>query len=601
MSAAKPATNRSESLLAFCQKIGIDDPETKGPEGLSDYELSKTITAGKLKLALASDYEGLVAVFGESLSIEVALLDAPQLEIKNGNIGELQQGIDRIATRAESTELKLEIKIDKTVVMKKLTSVDESQYNGIFYLFQEKLVTLFSAPLLKLDGSVFARTTQPGAGADPSARDKPTLIVVSDADIHFSGEMLTIVGEGVLAREPGLLELLRSGLRNEDKGSAKVEQADAKPVNVPKLAGCLSRLHLQSLLSATTKATLDEAKNASTPSNGTLQEQITKYRKAALENPSLVGQQFVRLTPLHFLGQWKEKGNGALETELSRHFLNICILYTANRSTFDVNGEPLESVYNSADRTATLSLKEKPSSGFSTTSLEDLAKWLYSGKGTDQRTVLQNIVARELDSDDPKASYTKFIAQSPHLLKDAIWQYQVFVDGKITKHFEELQKVIGYIADVNKKISEALDSVTKSLTDALLATVGVLVLTVLAALVKKDTSIAVFRISMQVYSGYLLFYAAYRMGSIVHSYWLLNQEAGAQLAEYQDALSVQRIAELSSPLSRRRKQFQIWFWLTVVLYLVLAVSIYWAGNKGPQFLIDRGIITAPSTTPAAAS
>lgn len=600
MSAANPATNRSESLLAFCRKIGILDTETMGPEGLSDYELSKTITAGKLKLALASDYEGLVAVFRESLSMEVALQSVSQLEIKNGFVDELQAGIDRIATRDSPTELKLDIKIDKTVVINQLTGVDETQYNGIFYLFEEKLISLFGAPLLKLDESVFAKTRQSGAGVDSLVRDTPTLIVVSDADIHFSGEMLTIVGERVLAREPGLLEMLRGRLRNEDKGSATTEQEDANQVNVTKLAGCLSRLHLPGLLGSTATAALREQKEALTLSNATLQEQITKYRRSALENPSLVGHQFVHLTPLHFLGEWKAKGNGAVVAELARHLLNICILYTANRSTFSVNEEPLESIYNSADRTATLSLKDKPTGVIPTTSLEALARWLHSGKGTDQRTVLQNVVARELDSDDPKVSYSRFITRSPQLLKDAIWQYQVFIDGKITRHFEELQKVIGYIADVNKKISEALDSVTKSLTDALLATVGVLVLTVLAALVKKDASIAVFRISMQVYSGYLLFYAVYRMGSIVHSYWLLNQEASAQLAKYQDALRAEKIAELSSPLSRRKKQFQIWFGLTVVLYLALAGSIYWAGNKGPQFLIDRGIITAPSIeTPVA--
>jgi hypothetical protein len=336
------------------------------------------------------------------------------------------------------------------------------------------------------------------------------------------------------------------------------------------------------------------AEEKSTP----LQEQITHYRNAAAEYPTLVGQQLLYLTPLHFLGQWRAK-DGELEQLIAQHLLNICILYTANRSTFDGKQRALESVYNSTDRTATLSLKEKPTTQISTTSLEALAKWLYSGQGTDQRTVLQNIIARQLYDDNPQTSYNSFITRAPQLLEDAKWQYQVFLDGKITKHFEELQKVIGYVTEMNKKISEGIDSVTKSLTDALLATVGVFVLTVLAALVKKETSIAIFSISMQIYAVYLLFYALYRMGSTGHSYWLLSKEASAQLNRYQVALRVDELTDLSSPLKKRRIQFHIWFWLTVALYLGMAGAIWWVGNRGPQFLIDRGVITAPSEkTPA---
>jgi len=594
---------RAESLMRFCSRVAIPDVDAKSPEPPFSYNLNVNVRAGQLKAASESDYTLLKNAFGNSLFLlEVSLGSSIYICIENGEDKcDLVKSIDEINKLADEIEMVLKLTIDKMTVVAQM-ELDQTHYNCLFYFFNQNLTGFLSAPLLKLDQVLFENSEAATALPDSSTGDKPTVIVVSDAEIYFAGEMLTIVGESVLDQEPGLSELLRGNLRKGLQGAAAAPTQDVNRQEPNKRAGCLSLSGLQGVLGAaktSSATTLIEQEKALLPLSATLQEQINKYRAAAFENPSLIGQQFRHLTPLHFLGQWKKK-DSALERILARQFVNICILYTANRSTFNDKQQPSESIYNSSDRTATLSLKEEPTAEISTISVESLAKWLYSGKGTDQRTVFQNIIARELYGDDPKANYNNFISRISRLWKDAVWQYQVFVDGKITKHFEELQKVIGYIADVNKKISEAVDSITKSLTDALLATVGVVVLTVLAALVKKDTSIEIFKISMQVYSVYLLFYAIYRMGSIGDSYRLLSKDASTQLAEYQAALRVEEITDLSLPLKRRRRQFHIWFWLTVALYLGLAGSIWWASKKGPQLLIDRGIITAPGPkTPGA--
>ena len=232
--------------------------------------------------------------------------------------------------------------------------------------------------------------------------------------------------------------------------------------------------------------------------------------------------------------------------------------------------------------------------------LPKLVEWISTGKDTDRLTIFRNIVARVLDGDTPTENYSQFAGILLRIFGEAQWHYLVFTDGQIGKHFEEVKKLSDYIADVAKKISESIDSITKGVADTLLATVGVLVVTVLAALVKNEATSSIFMISMSVYAIYLLFYAGYRMGSVGHSYFLLKQDASEQIEAYNIMLRKEKVDELKKPLTRRRSQFMRWFWGTVIIYVLLAVGVWAAGNYAPQYLIKRGLIkpaATPSSTP----
>jgi hypothetical protein len=579
-------------LKHFYTDAGIDLAKAKENnetwETAQLYYLLARVSTAQL-VAAQSSYDKVLKTFREALDLKVGIKNTDD-DWLNCYI-DIKGGVIELARIPQSlNDLILEITIDKSALIQDL-KLEESRYTCFYYLFEESLVSFLSVSVLALDGQLFPEA--PEQADDPnqtSAGDKPVVIVLSETEVLFAGEMLTIVDEITLGADPELMSTLQGQQRQ--KGASEME----KVVQVkPKTLGD----YVRSVFSKKA-ATPQQARAPLVSLSGTLQEEIQKYRTAAIETPSLFGGKLEHLTPLHFLGQWRIK-HSRLEKILAIHFLNICILYTANRSTFEDSKESLTSVYASADRTTTLSLREAPTGDIPVSALADLAKWLYGGRGTDRRNIFQNIVARGLANDDPEINYPSFAARAPQLLKDAIWQHQVFIDGKITKHFDELQKVIGYVGDINKKISEAIDSVTKSLTDALLATIGVLVLTVLAALVKKDTSIEIFSLSTEIYAWYVFIYAALRMGSIGHSYRLLSREASVQVGEYQSALQIDRITDLSSSLKKRRHQFHFWFWLTVVLYLALGGLILWAGKKGPQLLIDRGIITAPGAKKPEAS
>ncbi len=324
--------------------------------------------------------------------------------------------------------------------------------------------------------------------------------------------------------------------------------------------------------------------------NQDLREQLVRFYADDLSKPSWIGFNLNNLTPLHFIGDWTGAGKAAQEAVTTERLLELCILFTANRSSYDERKKSFQSIYASSDRTVKLDLAAHPTSLTTTRTLTDLADWMSSSKDKDRLTIFQNITARMLSSDDPAENYRLFAGILPRIYGETRRHHRVFLDGQIGKHFEEVQKLGNYVAEVAKKISESIDLVTKSVTDTLLATVAVLVITVLAALVKNEASSGIFMISLRIYAGYLVFYALYRMGSIGHSYILLKQDAEDQIATYKPKLGEDKVQELAKPIARRKTQFIGWFWVTVVLYLALAIGLWIAGYWVPQYLTERGLI-----------
>ncbi len=171
------------------------------------------------------------------------------------------------------------------------------------------------------------------------------------------------------------------------------------------------------------------------------------------------------------------------------------------------------------------------------------------------------------------------------------------MDGKIDKHFEQVDKVTDYVADAAKGVAQAIDSVTKGLTDALLAAVGLVVVTLLAALVKEPANQIVIKMALSAYALYLLlFQGVYRMGSIAHSYLLLREETEQRLATYVERLGREKVCAPSSSLEKRKRQFWTWFLVTGVIYVAIALLFWHLGGNLFSYLTQWGVVS-PTAMP----
>lgn len=352
-----------------------------------------------------------------------------------------------------------------------------------------------------------------------------------------------------------------------------------------------------SLLTITSLINADQRMKTISKINAHLRDRIDRYRAIASNNLSWSGFRFEHLTPVHFLCQRKAGIATNIDVIIADHLIHLCVLFTANRSS--IEDDHFQATFASSDNTSVLKLTTEHGTNIDPRLLSRVAIWPISGKETDRLTIFQTIVARESESDNPEKNYTNFVLHLQHLLNESRWHHRVFLNGEINKHFGQIETVTNYVYGVTNEVSKAIDSVTKSFVDTLLATVGVIVLTLLASLVKNETQGVIFRIGMQSYAVYLLlFQGFYRLGSICHSYVLLQQETGRRIDTYTRKLGRKKIETLISPLSRRKEQFQIWFWVTVALYVMVIIAVFILSYELPQYLQQIGIVNpTPVPTP----
>lgn len=368
--------------------------------------------------------------------------------------------------------------------------------------------------------------------------DQPTVIVLSELDIEIRGQLLSIVGE------------------------------DRLPVD-----------------------------EVFAPASNAIKSRVTHFRETAAEQLSWTGFRLKRLTPLHFLCAQQDTEKEALSTVLARHTLHLGVLYTANRSHL-IDNYRFDSSYVSPDHSATVALRRDDLAPANRI-LARFAVWPYGGSrgDSDRLLVLQHVLARELTSDDGVGNTATLSNRLEWILGEVRWHYRLFLEGEIGKHFEYLQKMTDYVVDTTKKVADAVDLVTKGLTDAALATVGVIIVALLTSLSRYQQQGRIVTITMLLYGGYLVFLVPYRLGSIWHSTTLLKVETQDRLNVFRSVLGDQKVNDATRPVVSRLGQFYFWFWVTLSLYVGFAIAIWILGPRLPSIVSSSATAVPPTPTP----
>ena len=519
------------AILAFGAKVGIDREQIVSSESVRALHLSADRPAGVFGALEPADFERLLAELDGALSLQIGLPNLPPLLVIEAGQVRLPapEGLRAIRGLDQDLLLRLTLDVAKGPLLAhwQLTGSD---YFVLPFLYVDSFLRLLRADLLTLDKHLFA------------APDRATLVAVEDGRFHLGGPLLQVCGLPV------------------------AQQLVAE----------------------------------STPITARLRQRLQAYRLTARDSLSWAGFQLDRVTPAHFLADeadfrgidpWLEgEGNPLLRVQkaalsglLAGHALTANVLFTANRSALEEDG--FSAVYASADNTAVLRLPAANGGQPEMATLTRWAVWPFSSQDGVRLTVLQNVVARELSSEDSEENYVAFKAQMDHLLNEARWHHRVLVDRQIDRHFSELQNLSDYVSGVTADVGAAIDSLTKGFVEALLGAVGVIVLTLLAALVEANRPGQVFRVGMWAYALYLVFFQGlYRMGSQWQSYRLLLEESAARMDLYRDRLGSKRLKTAEDLLRARQAQFRFWFWLTAVLYLLVAAFLIFLAEWLPGWL-----------------
>ena len=519
---------RIDPLLQFCKQIGVESDAVKDAERLETFYLEVEFPAKRIKDILRTkEFENNTLITRIEKLLE-NFGDALTLRLSSQGgaalpLIEIKEGeciVEMTKALRRISNLDDEHTLELEVILEKSKLLDQLMLADDKYA---GILYFFEKNLLN-----FLRL--PLLALEEhlfSDIYRPTIVVVLENNLYCSGPLLTIVGMRELAKAKSNFSLIGKNIK----------------------------------------------------------DRVDKYHKTAVDSLNWNGFQFTKLTPLHFLCSPQNMNSTEICKAITINLLHLCILYTANRSDYEAKDKRFKAFFSSSERTVSLSLEMELTTNEMQELLPQLVIWPYGGKDNDRLTIFQTVVTRKLESEDPKKNYTDFCNHLQQLLKDVRWHHKLFIEGRIDKHFEQVQKVTDYVAIVVNDVSQTFESVTKGFTDTLLASVGVIVLTMLTSLIKEETQGTIFKVAMWAYAAYLfMFQGLYRLGSIWHSFHLLQKGTDERLAVYEDKLGKGLLDKLILPLTRKKKQFLFWFFLTVFVYAVVIILILILGNFVPQYL-----------------
>lgn len=122
---------------------------------------------------------------------------------------------------------------------------------------------------------------------------------------------------------------------------------------------------------------------------------------------------------------------------------------------------------------------------------------------------------------------------------------------------------------------------TSGLVNTLLATLGLVLVTILGSVFKQDDPpINLIEIGLTVYALYIFALPGlYRMSNTLHSYILLMGELSDRKDEFIARLGFEKVTEKMSSIKLRKRQFWIWFVVTSLLYVATSLALLWLSSN----------------------
>jgi len=154
-------------------------------------------------------------------------------------------------------------------------------------------------------------------------------------------------------------------------------------------------------------------------------------------------------------------------------------------------------------------------------------------------------------------------------------QWKLFLEGKVEQFLDQVQALEDEVAATVQAFSDRTSTMIKGLSDTVLAAVGVLIGSFIAALVKGEPGAPVLWIGIGAYLVYVLVFPLfYNMTQQWQSHRELCEQFALRQDRFEERLYADKVREIVGDRIRRSKiQFRFWYGLTLVTYVAVAVAI----------------------------
>lgn len=534
-------------LFQAAAKLGIDVSDLKAREQverlqfsverLSGVELSQQ-TPQELKATLLT----LVETYGSSISLRFILQSKTLLQIRpeipDEEINSLLEKIH------DGLEPRIDLNLDKRQLLTKLLP-PENYPNVVakLFFFPEALQRALSIPLPRLEAK---------NGLWYEMDDQHRLvIIVPDQEISLTGEYLVVLGGKALEQLPTYL---------------------AWPE--PSLGELTGRMR-------------DQALHPLSP---------VKWLYFKLKF----------LTPVHLHVEGMVQTDDAIAPALYTQLLKLCLIYTADRTKGPAEGD-LEKEGNAAEWHSTFTEREhiaeviwngetrvqESNADLQSNSLawSEMVSFAYSDTmySFDRLRIIQLTTANYMEDVGTNLSYDNIVSRALQIHNRIQNSWEAFIEGKIKEYFTQLRDIEQAVDTVTEKFQGQFDALTRSVFENMLATVGVLIGTFIAAAFRDKFNPGLFWIGIIVYLLYLSIFPNWLGLQATRERFDRTVAAfEKRVRDFKSRLSPSVVDTIvGDVLSHWKSQFEIWFrraqisYRTVIILLLLvaiAVTIVTSVN-----------------------
>ncbi len=326
-------------------------------------------------------------------------------------------------------------------------------------------------------------------------------------------------------------------------------------------------------------------------------EKVKRMHLTCKENLKWQETWLQHFTPLHIKIEGKALPKDLIANALQVHLINSIILYTADRTTGN-RDKPELSTYAGATQSVNLTLanpkdflREEGRDGVR--SLLKMLEWTYEDPWSADRLPLMQIsVVQALYSADPQVRYQLLIHNAANIFDGLRWHWKAFIEGKVDAYMSEVRALEDYIADTSQAFADQTEAMIKSLSDTMLAAVGVLLGSFIAALFQNSFNKTVFIIGMSVYAVYVLIFPLfYNMNYQWHRYKTIDKEFKARHHRFEERLHPDKVKEImGTNITESERNFKYWFIAALSAYIIVIILAIYAAMKVPAFVVSVNML-----------
>jgi hypothetical protein len=558
-------------LRSFKEAIGLRVELTESPNQI--VFSSDNFRTDKLKLLPNSEatqlnelhaaFEGLINRYGPSLTLQ---LKFGADELSNQNY--IQNALKTFCAAIEGYPISLYLKIDKQALAAHWNLTDPSADVKLFFS-SDALAQALNQPLTRLE--------QANGLLHDLTGQKKLIILIPDHEIHLNGEYLAIIG-GAAAKN--WRNYLPSSKR--DEAAAKIFAVHSEAVAKLKWEDITVRVltPLQLFVSWEETNTIEPPPPGADPIARALYSQLLAFsllHLATISKPS--DSAAARAIPI--------AERGLLFTFAEDKYL-ARIELGSNEST----GNVLIAGNQKDPWAASLTMAK-------------LVEWVYKDeRGIAIRLSLtQAVLGSSLQDSKPAEGLLDLVKRAPEIRQRILSRWDSFMDGKLQEYFANVKALEETVETTSKSYTDQVQSLTKTLTENMLAAVAVIVGSFLAAIFKAPFDRKIFVFGTSVYTVYLAIFPVF-IGLIA---------AWQQYRKSQDSF-VKRKRDFSSRLtegevntivgtavSARETWFKRWFKATAAIYvaaiLLMVLAICAVPHVVKQWADDFTLTNTSYTKP----